>query len=85
MVCSHIVQPLQSLASPDRKEWKCSKSIKTQNLHFRVRPWLLLTILNFSNGGRQMQRHFNVSFPSTLVAETISFGKSFILENWKVA
>ena len=36
-----------------------------QKSHFCVRPWSLLTILNFSNGGRQTQRCFNVSAPSS--------------------
>ena len=34
-------------------------------LHFNVRPWSLLTILNFSVRGQQTQRYFNVSSPSS--------------------
>ena len=33
--------------------------------HLCVRPWSLLTILNFSARGRQTQRHFNISSPSS--------------------
>ena len=34
---------------------------ETQKSDFCVRPWSLLTILNFSDGGRQTQRYFNFS------------------------
>ena len=39
--------------------------IGTQKLYFCVRPWSLITILNFSEGVRQTQRYFNVSTPSS--------------------
>ena len=38
---------------PRRRRWRT------------VRPWSLLTILNFSTRGRQTQRYFNVSSPSS--------------------
>ena len=34
---------------------------ETERLYFSVHPWLLLTILDFSAGGRQTQPHFNFS------------------------
>ena len=38
---------------------------ETERLYFSVHPWLLLTILDFSAGGRQAQQHFNFSSPSS--------------------
>ena len=38
---------------------------KTEKWHLRVRPWSLLTILNFPNGGWQTQCYFNVSSSSS--------------------
>ena len=54
---------------------------ETQKSHICVRPWLLLTILNFSYRGRQTQRYFNVSSPSSRIDNNVcefTFDNTFI-------